>query len=339
MNRVALVDHPPSAMKRILHSARITPAATSKRVAPARPASAILVLALLTLAPSSAFAQLAVLGTLSRDIDATPGSHYSGSIDVYNGGTEVRQAKVYQTDYSFNYRGENNFETPGANPRSNAAWVRFSPAFVTIPPGETAQIQFEVNVPPDAEADALAVNTASADSESVDSASADSASNGPAGSVAGVLSGSYWSMLMIEDVPANSPESTIDKADDEFKIGVREVFRYGVQIATHIHRSEDYAVEFLGVGLVDTPDSSRALKVAVANTGNAFMRPAVWIEVFDAAGNKRAKIESTPARMYPDTSVTHVFDMSQFEQGAYEVLVVVDAGEENIYGAQYALAL
>lgn len=334
MNRVALVDHPPSAMKRILHSARITPAATSKRVAPARPASAILVLALLTLAPSSAFAQLAVLGTLSRDIDATPGSHYSGSIDVYNGGTEVRQAKVYQTDYSFNYRGENNFETPGANPRSNAAWVRFSPAFVTIPPGETAQIQFEVNVPPDAEADALAVSRASADS-----ASADSASNGPAGSVAGVLSGSYWSMLMIEDVPANSPESTIDKADDEFKIGVREVFRYGVQIATHIHRSEDYAVEFLGVGLVDTPDSSRALKVAVANTGNAFMRPAVWIEVFDAAGNKRAKIESTPARMYPDTSVTHVFDMSQFEQGAYEVLVVVDAGEENIYGAQYALAL
>ncbi len=251
-------------------------------------------------------AQIAVIGSLAHDNDAAPGARYSGTVELHNNGTESRQAKIFQTDYSFNYEGANSFDAPGSVDRSNANWVTFNPSFVTIPPGESVPVAYEVVVPSD---------------------------------TVGAMAGSYWSVLMIEDVPADSPESTIKTNREEIQVGIREVFRYAVQIATHIRTHEEFNIEFIGVGLVNETDQPRSLRVAVANAGNAFVRPDVWIEVFDGAGKKRAKIDGKAARLYPETSVSHLFDLSGFEAGEYEVLVVVDAGDDNVFGAQYSVAL
>lgn len=283
---------------------------TNTRLSGVRSTNALLLVCLSLLLAFSCFAlsasaQIAVVGSLSHDDEASPGSRYSGTIEIHNSGTDSRQAKIFQTDYSFSYDGSNNFGAPGSEKRSNADWISFSPAFVTVPPGETVPVAYEVVVPADS-------------SE---------------------LAGTYWSILMIEDVPTDSPESTVEAEENaEIRVGVREVFRYAVQLATHIRTNEDYQIEFVGVGLEDSL-SPQTLRVAVQNSGNVFMNPAVWIEVFDASGEKKAKIESKSARLYPSTSVSHLFDLSGFEHGEYEVLVVVDAGEENIFGAQYSLAL
>ena len=45
------------------------------------------------------------------------------------------------------------------------------------------------------------------------------------------LSGTYWSVMMVEGIPAGSPESS--NPDDSAKnvgVGIRQVFRYGIQL-------------------------------------------------------------------------------------------------------------
>jgi hypothetical protein len=250
--------------------------------------------------------QIAVIGSLAHDDTVAPGERYSGTIEIHNNGSESRQAKVFQTDYSFDHEGKNLFEAPGSVERSNANWITFSPSFITVPPGETVPVEYEVVVPE---------------------------------RTADTLAGSYWSVLMIEDVPPGAPESTVNTNRDEIRVGIREVFRYAVQLATHIRTDEELNIEFIGVGLEEESGQQRTLRVAVANSGNAFVQPSVWIEVFDATGAKRGKIEGQKSRLYPNTSDRHSFDLSQFEEGEYEVLVVVDAGNDNVFGAQYTVAL
>lgn len=250
-------------------------------------------------------AQISVVGELAHDFDVVPGSVVGGEILVHNPGNEVRQAKIYQTDYSFFLDGTNFFDEPSSRVRSNASWITFNPSFVTVPPGETATVTYEVEVP------------------------ADSAS----------LSGSFWSVIMIEDVPEDSPESTVGDAAVEVQVGLRQVFRYAVQVATHVRRSERYEIAFAGVDLESGSSGGRILRVGVENEGNVLVRPAVWIELFDANGANLGRRDGEVARIYPDTSVSYRFDLTDLGSGDYEVLVVVDAGGDNLFGGQYSVTL
>ena len=116
--------------------------------------------------PFSLSAQVSIVGELSQDKDVKPGSEYSGSVVIRNDTNEPQEAKVYQTDYSFQWNGSNNYGDPGTLPRSNAKWITFSPSFVTLPPLGTVTVNYTLTIPKDT-----------------------------------VISGTYWSMLMVEGVP------------------------------------------------------------------------------------------------------------------------------------------
>ena len=268
-------------------------------------ASLVLAGALLSLARSTS-AQISVIGELARDYDVAHGSVIAGEIVIYNPGETSRQAKVYQTDYSFFLDGTNFFDEPNTLERSNAAWIAFTPSFVTIPPGESMSVQYEVKVP------------------------ADSAS----------LSGSYWSVIMVEDVADDSPESTLGQAaNPDVQLGLRQVYRYAVQIATHVREIEEYEIAFAGVDLEAGSAGSKLLRVGVENDGNILVRPRVWIELFNGEGENLGKRDTEVARIYPATSVSYRFDLSDLERGNYEILVVVDAGNDNLFGGQYTVSL
>ena len=259
-------------------------------------------LALAVLAAAPAQAQISVRSALSDDREVAAGTTYQGEVVVVNGSDTDQQAKAYLADYQFQADGTNEYGTPGASARSNAAWVRFAPSVLTLGPGQTGTVQYTVTV--------------------------------PAGDT---LSGSYWSLLMVESVPPDAPESTLGENSAEPRFGVRPVMRYGIQLASHVRGTGSAQVDFVGTELSALEGGSHRLRVDVANTGTRMMRPEVWAEVFDATGGSRGRREGTVSRIYPGTSVRQQIDLGPLPAGAYKALVVVDAGGDDVYGAEYVL--
>ena len=250
-------------------------------------------------------AQIAVRSALSDDRDAAAGATYEGTVTVANTSDQAQQAKVYLTDYHFEADGTNAYDAPGSRARSNAAWVRFTPNVLTLPPGESGAVQYTVTVPPEA----------------------------------GEAGGSFWSLLMVESVPPDAPESTLGEGRDAPIYGVRSVTRYGVQIATHVRGTGAVGVDFARTEVVPGDGGGHRLHVDVANTGTRMVRPEVWAEVFDDAGVSRGRLHGAESRIYPGTSVRQVFDLGALPRGTYKALVVVDAGGDHAYGAEYVLDL
>ncbi len=261
---------------------------------------------LLSLMPGALIAQVSVLGSLANDRDAGPGEVYSGKIAVRNDSKEVAQARVYQTDYLFYHDGTNYFEEPGSTPRSNADWVQFNPAILTLSPGETGLINYVVRVPSEIEGQGL--------------------------------EGSYWSMIMIEGIPRNSPESTLGD-NERPQFGLRQITRYGVQIATHVRANANVNVSITGVELSREGLGEPVLQLNFENSGNVLIVPETWLELYDDAGELARRVAGQQSRLYPGTSVAHRFNLSDTPAGTYEALIVVDGGDDNLFGAQYRINL
>jgi hypothetical protein len=252
-------------------------------------------------------AQISVRSRLSDDRDVQPGSAYEGTVLVKNESTDPREVKLYLNDYLFFYDLQSHFDAAGSHARSNADWVTFGPDHLTLAPGEGREIGYVVQVP------------------------AQVGSAPP--------SGSYWSVLMIEEVAAGSPESTLSSAEDVPQLGVRQVTRYGVQLATHIAGTGEPDVAFIGVDLYEDEEGARILQTNVENTGDVMVQPVVWVELYDEMGTILARYEGTRNRMYPGTSVPQYTDVSGLGPGIYEALIVVDTGGDYIFGAQYTVEL
>ncbi len=248
--------------------------------------------------------QISVIGELSQDREVRPGEKYDGVILVKNDTNEPQEVKVYQTDYSFHFSGTNNYADPGSMVRSNAKWIAFSPSFLTVPPQSALAVNYSVTVPEDKEKK---------------------------------LVGSYWSMLMIEGVPKGSAESSAP-AKDKTQMGIMQTIRYGVQIATHITGTGARKLNFVGTPkIVTSADGKRKLQIDIENVGDIGMRPEVYVELFDEKGVSRGKFPGVRYRIYPGTSVRQSIDLSSASAGTYKALVVVDAGGEDVFGAQYTL--
>lgn len=246
--------------------------------------------------------QISVIGELSQDHETRPGEQYDGTITVKNDTNAPQEAKAYQTDYLFYSNGTNRYDEPGTTPRSNARWITFSPAFMTVPPQGTVVVNFTVNVPNDPK-----------------------------------LVGSYWSMLMVEGIPQSSPESSRPMEKKKTEMGIMQTIRYGIQIATHIANTGTKKVEFKDPKVVTKEKEGRVFQIDVENTGDLGIRPEVYVELFNDQGVSLGKFQGVRYRIYPGTSVRQTIDVSGVPKGNYKALLVVDAGGDDIFGAQYNL--
>lgn len=265
----------------------------------------VVLMLVLLLWPGDASAQITVRGRLAHDIPATPGQPVTGQITVDNETSEVQQARVYQTDYRFFSDGTNEYGDPGLLERSNARWITFSPETMTIPPNGNVTVSYEVSVPASAEP------------------------------------GTYWSMLMVESIDPTSAESTLgDEPPAEREMGFRQVTRYGVQLATHVDESRAEAnVEFSGVTLVAGEDGRTVFQADIVNTGSRMIRPEVYLRLFNAQGAEFGPFNGTLYRMYPGTSVRQRLELVDVPAGAYQAILIVDAGDDAVFGGQFELTL
>lgn len=268
-----------------------------------------LIIALLALVPVLAHAQVVVKSPLSDDREAAPGEVYEGTVVVQNESDEPQQAKVYLTDYLFFADGSNRYDAPGTVTRSNAPWITFSPSFLTLAPGETVPVTYRVTVP----------------------AADDTTEGGPAGT--------FWSMLMVEGIAPGSAESTLGQAQNVPRYGVRQVTRYGIQLATHISGAGTPTIGFESIRLQAEEDGARVLEVDIQNEGDRLAESTMWVELYTSDGGAQGRRDGAAYRIYPGTSVRQRIDLSDLAPGAYEALIVVDAGNDHVVGAQYTLEL
>lgn len=150
----------------------------------------------------------------------------------------------------------------------------------------------------------------------------------PAGS--NPLQGSYWSMVMVQAVETGQTSSS-----DGFSLKTQ--VRFGVQIVTHLLGTGERAVSLSNTQLVAEDDEERVLEVDIVNEGTLAIRPRVWLELYSASGTKLGEYEGSTLRIYPGTSVRNRIDLGDVNAGAYTAVLFVDAGSDDVFGAQYNL--
>lgn len=258
-----------------------------------------LIMAILLL-PGFCCGAVAIEGDLTQELIVKPGETYKGTITVSNTEDKPQEVIVYQTDYLFRADGSNDYGEPGKAPRSNANWIIFSPKRFVIPPKGVSTINYSATVP---------------DKEG--------------------MTGTYWSLIMIEGVDEGSAEP-LKTEKGKIKMGIKQVVRYGAQIITHIGDTGTLELKFLNKKLVKEKDKT-FLQVDVENTGEKWARPVLWVELHDEKGKLIDKFEGGKRRIFPGTSVRYSIDLSKVPKGKYKIMVILDCGDDNIFGAKYTL--
>jgi hypothetical protein len=251
----------------------------------------------LALASSTLSAQVSVQGSTVHEFDAPPGAIRTGSIPVSNTTARPQIARIYLSDYIFFADGTSRFDPPGSLRRSNSRWIQLSAQELTIPPGATVPVSYTVRVP------------------NVDS-----------------LTGSYWSMVMVEG--AGAPGPTTQRG-----VGLTATVRYGVQVVTHLPKEGTRRVAITSGKL--SPDSGRGpvLDLEIQNTGERATKFEVTTELYDSEGTVRARRQQSRGLTYPGSSLRHRVELGRLPSGQYTAVVVLDAGDGNLTGAQYTLRL
>ncbi|MBM3324751.1 MAG: hypothetical protein FJY66_03700 [Calditrichaeota bacterium] len=239
--------------------------------------------------------------TLSIEKTVDPGGVLRGTIVLTNNGSEPQGVVVYQTDYLFFSDGSNQFGAPGETERSNARWLTFSPHQTEVPPGQSSWISYELQVPNDSS-----------------------------------LGGTYWSMLMVEQMDRPSDSNTVLRRN---QAAVRQIIRYGIQCVTHIGRSGSHHLQFMETQLIEQEDGTKELQVDVENRGERWAVPKAWVELYSSTGRHLGRFESEKKRIFPGTSVRFRIALGDIPAGKYKALVVLDNGDQDVLGAKYDLEL
>ena len=247
-------------------------------------------------------ANIGVLNGLTHENISAIGETYKGIIVLKNSGKNTDQVRLYQTDFYFTCEGKKFYEQPGKLARSNSSWITISTQLVTLAPGETSQVNFDVKVP---------------EGENIN--------------------GTYWSIIMVEGVPESSTATEV--ADQkQIKFGINQLMRYGIQVVTHIGDTGERNIKFLNTELVQQ-ESKKLLQVDVENIGERWLRPDLYLDLYDSEGEHIGKYEGGRWRIYPGTSVRYQVDLTEIPPGVYTALIVLDNNDDYVFGARYNLDL
>ncbi|MFW6015964.1 MAG: hypothetical protein ACOCRK_05965 [bacterium] len=256
---------------------------------------------LLTFNTFMVFADISVAGELTHIYTSDVDEEIDGKIIIRNNGKEADEVIIYQTDYLYNIEGENSFNEPGSHPRSNALWIDVFPERVVVPPKGEVFVNYKINIPSDSS-----------------------------------LLGTYWSVIMVE--PIKKSTQNFHTENKNLNIGLNIKTRYGIRIINNMQDIGDYDINILNREIVEN-ENGKFFVIDVENSGEAMIVPEVYMEVYDMKGNFVNKLTSSKLTIFPGTSVRHSLEVNKLDEGDYKALVVVDNGDENIWGAYYDFEL
>lgn len=266
-----------------------------------RPALFGSLLLLLSLAGSPALAAgFGVTSGLTNTHEVSPGSTVSDKIILANNTDTATRVRVYQTDYFFKAGGDAKYDPPGSHNRSNGKWITLGGTeIITVLPKSQLELPYTIKVP-----------------EKVNAA------------------GTYWSMIMLE--PLDETDARITPPTADRSLTIKQVFRYAVQLITNVQPGNSKASLALTEPKIERDKDGRyGLSVTLLNDGEIAQRPNVYAEVYNGAAQLVGRVEGVTGRVYPGTSTRQKFVFPTLPEGAYQVLVVSDNGDQNVYGVRY----
>ena len=244
-----------------------------------------------------------VAGALTHEYEVAPGASIEGSILIQNPNETPQEVNVSLSDYLFYADGSTYYGDPGTMPRSISRWVTFAPKQLVIPGGEEATVRYTLQVPDDAR-----------------------------------LRGTYWGVFLVEPVDPGSSGSSLPASKDKVSVGVRQVFRFAVQVVAHVGQTGTRQLKFAKVQL-GVRDGKRQLLIDVENTGERWLRGILWVELYTKDGALVGRFDAGRLRMYPGTSVRYTVDLAGVLAGSYKALIVIDCGDDDVFGANVNLVL
>lgn len=263
--------------------------------------SRILLIALWLL-PLQALASLTVDGNLIETFHLQPGQVFEGSLVIRNSGDQAEPGRAFITDYLFGASGWNRYDPPGSHPRSCGLWTQVSPSEFVVPPGGEVFLAYSIQVPADT-----------------------------------TLLGSYWCAVIIEPGTSINPDTASDSAGETPDVALRTVIRHSIQFALDVGNGGHKEVQIVGRSL-EAGDQGLNLILDVENSGERSVNPLIWAEFFNSEGERVDRQEQQRGRLYPACSLRQIFPLN-LVTGTYEVLVIIDDGNGEAWGAQYSLEI
>lgn len=255
-------------------------------------------------APCLTATRIGIISDLTHSQVGLPGETYETTIFIKNFSDSETGIKVYQRDYSYNCDGDQFYHHAGALERSNSGWILLDPHEFVIPAGETGGIKCVVQIP-----------------------------NDP------TLVGTYWSLVMIEPTEVRkSSDGQNAVYSDEANFDVSPAKRYAIQVITHIGGTGNFQLDFVGTRFL-LEENKRFLQIDVKNSGQRWLRPALYVEIYDRSGEYVSKSEGGKWRIYPGTSVRYRVDVSNLPPGEYNAMIIADNLDEHIFGMEYSLRI
>jgi hypothetical protein len=143
-------------------------------------------------------------------------------------------------------------------------------------------------------------------------------------------------MVMVE--PVEDPSDTASEQKGKAVLGLRTVIRYGVQIVTNIEETGTRRIEFIDKRLIKE-QGKNLLQLDIKNTGERWLSPTVSVQLFDKDGKKSGAFHTDKIRIMPTCSVRCKIPLENITPGKYKALVIVDNGDQSVFGANYDLTI
>jgi hypothetical protein len=142
---------------------------------------------------------------------------------------------------------------------------------------------------------------------------------------------------MVEPIPGESPESK-DFDPEKTSMGVMTVLRFAIRMITHMGGTGSVQPQIIASRLVAEQDR-RLLYVDIANTGTRLLRILLWSELYTEEGDFVGKYDGERLALFPGSSLRFKVDLTDVPKSKYKALVVIDCGNNDVFGANYTLIL
>ena len=237
-----------------------------------------------------------------------PGAVEEGTIRVTNVGEYPTSLSVQRIDFFFDPQGGLVPLEPGTlGEASLNPLLEFTPSSLSLNPQETGLISYRVQLPPES-------------------------------------TGSHWAGLVIqEEEPQTSEEETEG-------IVVRTEFRVAYVVCLYHNPPGRPAEPWIRVAQMDTvfvpsqeaeaatEQQERVVRVSITveNLTDVVLTPTGWIEVRDSTGATVDEVEVHSFALLPHAQLTLIaqFVAEDWEEGAYLVVAMLDAGGETLAAGQ-----
>jgi hypothetical protein len=138
-------------------------------------------------------------------------------------------------------------------------------------------------------------------------------------------------------VPPESVESP-EYQSTGAAVGIASLLRYAFTIVTTIGATGSIEPEVIGATLSYAEDVP-TLNVDIRNVGTRILRIAIWAELYSGNGTLVGRFDGNSAGLLPVCSLRYRIPLTEVVGGDYTGLVVIDCGENNVFGASFPISI